>query len=60
LNEAEIMIYAMSDIYGRPEAFNAALGLVNLSGGNKLLLLGDYVHGGEDNFGVLDRIVALQ
>lgn len=54
------MIYAMSDIHGCPAAFDAALELVDLSGENKLLLLGDYVHGGEDNYGVLDRIIALQ
>lgn len=54
------MIYAMSDIHGCLAAFDAALELVDLSGDNKLLLLGDYVHGGEDNYGVLDRIIALQ
>lgn len=54
------MIYAMSDIHGCYEAFDAALELVDLSGDNKLLLLGDYVHGGEDNYGVLDRIIGLQ
>lgn len=54
------MIYAMSDIHGCYEAFEVALALVDLSGDNKLLLLGDYIHGGEDNYGVLDRIIALQ
>lgn len=54
------MIYAMSDIHGCYASFVAALELVDLSGDNKLLLLGDYVHGGEDNYGVLDRIIALQ
>ncbi len=54
------MIYAMSDIHGFLAAFDAALALVDLSGDNKLLLLGDYIHGGEDNYGVLDRIIALQ
>lgn len=54
------MIYCMSDIHGCLSAFEAALELVDLSGGNKLLLLGDYIHGGEDNYGVLDRIIALQ
>ncbi len=54
------MIYAMSDIHGCLAAFDAALELVDLSGDNKLLLLGDYVHGGEDNYGVLDRVIALQ
>lgn len=54
------MIYAMSDIHGCLEAFEAALKLVDLSGDNKLLLLGDYINGGEDNYGVLDRIIGLQ
>ncbi len=54
------MIYAISDIHGCLAAFDAALELVDLSGNNKLLLLGDYVHGGEDSCGVLDRIIALQ
>lgn len=54
------MIYAMSDIHGCLAAFENALQLVDLSGENKLLLLGDYIHGGEDNYGVLDRIITLQ
>lgn len=54
------MIYAMSDIHGCYTAFEAALSLVDLSGDNKLILLGDYIHGGEDNYGVLDKIIALQ
>lgn len=54
------MIYAMSDIHGCCEAFDAALALVDFSGDNKLLLLGDYIHGGENNYGVLDRIMELE
>ncbi|MCM1166617.1 MAG: metallophosphoesterase [Ruminococcus sp.] len=54
------MIYAMSDIHGCFEEFEAALALVDLSGDNKLLLLGDYVHGGDKSYSVLDRIIALQ
>lgn len=54
------MIYAMSDIHGCYSAFDAALSLVDISGDNKLILLGDYIHGGEDNYGVLDRIIGLQ
>lgn len=54
------MIYAMSDIHGCYAAFDEALSLVDLSGDNKLILLGDYIHGGEDNYAVLDRIIALQ
>lgn len=54
------MIYAMSDIHGCLMSFDQALELVDLSGDNKLVLLGDYIHGGEDNFGVLERIMNLQ
>lgn len=56
-------IYCMSDIHGCLEAFEEALPLVekHLSeAGTKLLLLGDYIHGGVDNFGVLDKIMSLQ
>lgn len=54
------MIYAMSDIHGCCEAFDTALSLIDLSGDNKLLLLGDYVHGGDNNYKVLDRIMELE
>ena len=49
-------VYAMSDIHGCLQSFDAALNLVDLSGDNKLVLCGDYIHGGQDNYGVLDRI----
>lgn len=52
-------IYAMSDIHGCLDEFNRALSLVDLSGGNRLILLGDYIHG-PDSYGVLDRIMGLQ
>lgn len=52
-------IFAMSDIHGCPEAFEAALELVDLSGDNLLILCGDYVHG-YDSYQVLDRIMGLQ
>ncbi len=54
------MVYAMSDIHGCLEAFNEALQLVDLSGDNKLVLLGDYIHGGQDNYGTLDRIIEME
>lgn len=54
------MIYAMSDIHGCYTAFEEALSLVDLSGDNKLILLGDYIHGGGDSYRVLDRIIELQ
>lgn len=53
-------IYAMSDIHGWMDAFEDALALVDLSGDAKLILLGDYIHGGPDGPAVLDRIMGLQ
>lgn len=54
------MIYAMSDIHGCLAEFEEALSLIDLSGNNKLILLGDYIHGGPDPFGVLKRIMKLE
>ena len=51
-------IFAMSDIHGSPDEFEAALELVDLSGDNMLILCGDYVHG-YDSYTVLDRIIGL-
>ena len=45
-------IYCMSDIHGCLAAFEEK--------DTRLLLLGDYIHGGEDNYGVLDKIMAMQ
>ena len=53
-------IYAMSDIHGCLQEFEAALELVDLSGDNKLILLGDYIHRGADSYGVLKKIINLQ
>lgn len=53
-------IYAMSDIHGCLQEFEAALELVDLSGDNKLILLGDYIHSGADSYGVLKKIISLQ
>ncbi len=53
-------IYAMSDIHGCLQSFEEALNLIDLSGDNKLILCGDYIHGGEDNYGVLNRIIELE
>lgn len=53
-------IYAMSDIHGCLQEFEAALDLVDLSGDNKLILLGDYIHSGADSYGVLKKIINLQ
>ncbi len=52
-------IYAMSDIHGCLQAFEYSLSLVDLTGDNILILLGDYIHG-LDDFGVLNRILDLQ
>ena len=53
-------LYAMSDIHGCLQSFDEALELVDLSCNNKLVLCGDYIHGGQDNYGVLDRIMELE
>ena len=55
-----MQIYAMSDIHGHLQEFEAALELVELSGDNKLILLGDYVHSGADSYGVIKKIMKLQ
>ena len=55
--------YCMSDIHGCLSAFEEALELVlpHLDEPDTvLMLMGDYIHGGEDSYGVLDRIIALQ
>lgn len=56
-------IYAMSDIHGFLAEFEQALSLVmeHLEEPDvMLLLLGDYIHGGPDGKGVMDRIMQLQ
>ena len=56
-------IYCMSDIHGCLAAFEEALDLFEEhleEKDTRLLLLGDYIHGGEDNYGVLDKIMAMQ
>ena len=54
------IIYAMSDIHGCLQAFEEALSLVDLSGDNMLILLGDYIHGGSDSYGVLKKVMELE
>lgn len=57
-----MIIYCMSDIHGCLAEFEDALSLVldDIEQGKaKLVLLGDYIHGGPDNRGVLDRIMKL-
>ncbi len=54
-----MIIYAMGDIHGCLKEFEESLALVDLSGDNVLVLLGDYIHG-PDSYGVLNRITQLQ
>lgn len=53
-------IFAISDIHGCLDEFEEALSLVDLSGNNRLVLLGDYIHGGPDPYGVLDKVMELE
>ena len=56
-------IFCISDIHGCLAEFEYALSLIlnQLEEDNTmLLLLGDYVHGGEDSKGVLEKIMSLQ
>lgn len=56
-------IYCMSDIHGCLIEFEAALSLFEIhlkEPETMLILLGDYIHGGTDNYGVLDKIMNLQ
>ena len=56
-------IYCMSDIHGFLAEFEEALALISDhldEPDTKLCLLGDYIHGGADNYRVLDKIMALQ
>lgn len=55
-------IYCMSDIHGCLAEFEQALSLVMEhleEPETMLILLGDYIHGGGDNYGVLDKIMKL-
>ena len=51
----------MSDIHGCIDAFLDALSLVDLDDkNNKLVLCGDYIHGGSDSYGVVEKIIELK
>ena len=51
----------MSDIHGCFDAFLNALSLVDLDDkNNKLILCGDYIHGGYDSYGVVEKIMELK
>ena len=56
-------IFSMSDIHGCLAEFEEDLSLVMEhleESGTMLCLMGDYIHGGADNYGVLDTIMKLQ
>ena len=58
-----MIIYCLSDIHGYYSAFEYALELIidELEKDNtKLALLGDYIHGGEEDYEVLNKIINLQ
>lgn len=56
-------IYCCSDIHGCMDEFEYALSIIleHLEEPDtKLILMGDYIHGGSDSYAVLDRIIDLQ
>ena len=56
-------IYCISDIHGCLWEFEEALSLIleHLNEEDtKLILLGDYIHGGGEDYEVLDRVMSLQ
>ena len=51
----------MSDIHGCLDAFLDALSIVDLEDkNNKLILCGDYIHGGSDSYSVVEKIMELK
>ena len=54
------MIYAMSDIHGCCKVFQEMLGLIDLDGDNRLILLGDYIDYGRESGSVLSKVYELQ
>ena len=54
-------IFAMSDIHGCLDAFLDVLSIVDLEDKNNMLVLcGDYIHGGGDSYGVVEKIMGLK
>jgi hypothetical protein len=53
-------IYAMGNIKGFYDLFEEALSLIDLSGDNKLVFLGEYTRIGPDSLKILDRMMALE
>lgn len=56
----EMTYYAISDIHGCLNELKAAMEHVDLSGGGRLVLLGDYIDYGPQSGGVLRYIRDLQ
>jgi serine/threonine protein phosphatase 1 len=52
--------FAISDIHGCAQTFDALLNEIQLSPSDELFLLGDYIDRGLDSKGVIDKILALQ
>lgn len=52
--------FAISDIHGCLDTFNALLSRIDLQQEDELYLLGDYIDRGPDSPGVLNRIMELQ
>ena len=51
----------MSDIHGCLDAFLDVLSIVDLEDKNNMLVLcGDYIHGGGDSYGVVEKIMGLK
>ncbi len=55
-----MLIFAISDIHGHLGALERALERIDLSGANRLILLGDYIDGGPESGQVLRRVFELQ
>ena len=58
-----MIYYCISDIHGCLKTFIKALALISKQlekPDTRLILLGDYTHGGENNYGVLNTIIKLQ
>jgi hypothetical protein len=53
-------IYAIGNIRGFYDELEQALTLIDLSGDNILVLLGDYIRFGPDSYKILDKIMALE
>jgi serine/threonine protein phosphatase 1 len=55
-----VFIYAIGNIKGYYDLFEEALSLVDLSGDNKLVFVGEYTRVGPDGLKILDKMMALE